>query len=104
MTPANPAILQKEGVEIALITDHPVIPEQYLPLCGGLAVREGLPYEEALKALTIIPAKICGIADRVGSITPGKDADLVLFRDDPLTVAAKPAAVFAMGRLVRQAL
>ena len=104
LTPANPAILQKEGVEIALITDHPVIPEQYLPLCGGLAVREGLPYEEALKALTIVPAKICGIADRVGSITPGKDADLVLFRDDPLTVAAKPAAVFAMGRLVRQAL
>lgn len=104
LTPANPAILQKEGVEIALITDHPVIPEQYLPLCGGLAVREGLPYEEALKSLTIVPAKICGIADRVGSITPGKDADLVLFRDDPLTVAAKPAAVFAMGRLVRKAL
>lgn len=100
LTPANPAILQKEGVEIALITDHPVIPEQYLPLCGGLAAREGLPYEEALKAMTIVPAKICGLDDRIGSITPGKDADLVLFRDDPLTVAAKPVAVFAMGKTV----
>ncbi|HJD23064.1 MAG TPA: amidohydrolase [Firmicutes bacterium] len=101
LTPASPALLRQEGVEqIAIITDHPVIPEQYLPLCAGLAVREGLPYEEALRAITITPARICKISDRVGSIAVGKDADLVLFRQDPLTVAAKPAAVFAMGRRI----
>ena len=101
LTPATPARLREAGVEIAIITDHPVIPEQYLPLCAGLAVREGLPYDEALKAITLYPARILGIADRVGSLTPGKDADLVLFREDPLTVAARPAAVFAAGRRVR---
>lgn len=101
LTPANPAILHQAGVQLAIITDHPVIPAQYLPLCAGLAVREGLPYETALRAVTLTPAEICGIADRVGSITPGKDADLVLFRDDPLTVAAKPQWVMAGGRLYR---
>lgn len=100
LTPANPGILYKAGAEIAIITDHPVIPIQYLPLCAGLAVREGLPYEQALRAITIVPARICGIDSRVGSITPGKDADLVLFSQDPLTVAAKPIAVFAGGRRV----
>lgn len=98
LTPANPGILQRAGVKTAIITDHPVIPVQYLPLCAGLAVREGLPYEEALRAITLTPAEIAGIADRVGSVTPGKDADLVLFRTDPLTVAAKPEAVVAGGK------
>ena len=59
-------------MDIAIITDHPVIPEQYLPLCAGLAVREGLPYQEALKAITIGPARLLGIAERVGSLTPGR--------------------------------
>ena len=72
LTPATPARLREAGVEIAIITDHPVIPEQYLPLCAGLAVREGLPYDEALKAITLYPARILGIADRVGSLTPGE--------------------------------
>lgn len=100
LTPATPARLFEAGVDIAIITDHPVIPEQYLPLCAGLAVREGLPYQEALKAITIGPARLLGIAERVGSLTPGKDADMVLFREDPLTVAARPEAVFAAGRQV----
>ena len=101
LTPRNPGILHQAGVRIALINDHPVIPQQYLPLCAGLAVREGLPYEAALEAITIGPARICGIDGRVGSITVGKDADLVLFGEDPLTVAAKPLAVFAAGKQVR---
>ena len=100
LTPASPAKLFAAGVETAIITDHPVIPEQYLPLCAGLAVREGLPYEAALQAITLVPARICGIDDRVGSITPGKEADLVLFREDPLTVAAKPAAVMIGGKWI----
>ncbi|MDD4546327.1 MAG: amidohydrolase family protein, partial [Oscillospiraceae bacterium] len=64
------------------------------------AVREGLPYEQAVRAITLTPAEICGIDDRVGSITPGKDADLVVFGDDPLTVTAKPSVVFCGGRRV----
>ena len=75
-----------------------MIPLQYLGVCAGLAVREGLPYEEALRAITISPARICGLDDRVGSIRPGKDADLVLFRDDPLTIAARPVCVIAGGK------
>ena len=100
LTPASPALLCQAGVDIAIITDHPVIPEQYLPLCAGLAVREGLSYDEALRAITIGPARILGIEGRVGSLTVGKDADLVLFREDPLTIAARPEAVIAGGRRV----
>ncbi len=100
LTPAAPGILNQAGVEISIVTDHPVIPEQYLPVCAGLAVREGLAYEQALAAITIQPARMCHIDDRVGSITPGKDADLVLFDCDPLTIAAKPKAVFAGGKRV----
>ncbi|HBT64095.1 MAG TPA: amidohydrolase [Ruminococcaceae bacterium] len=98
LTPTNPVILHNAGVEIAIITDHPVIPESYLSLCAGLAVREGLPYDQALRAITLTPSQICGIDDRIGSITPGKDADLVLFANDPLTITAKPIAVFCKGK------
>lgn len=98
LTPRCPALLHGAGVDIAIVTDHPVIPQQYLTLCAGLSVKEGLPHEEALRAITLSPARICGIDHRVGSITPGKDADMVLFSEDPLTVMAKPFAVFCGGR------
>ena len=101
LTPRSAGILQRAGVEVAIITDHPVIPIQYLPLCAGLAVREGMDREAALRAITVNPAKICGIADRVGSIDVGKDADFILFREDPLSLAAKPEAVFLNGERVR---
>ncbi|MBR5135142.1 MAG: amidohydrolase [Clostridia bacterium] len=100
LTPASPALLHKAGVKLALITDHPVIPLQYLGVCAGLAVREGLPKDVALKAITTDAADILGIADRVGSLTVGKDADIVLFREDPFTVAAKPIAVFVNGQKI----
>ncbi|NLP47605.1 MAG: amidohydrolase [Clostridiales bacterium] len=96
-TPATPGILSKAGVTTAIITDHPIIPIQYLALCAGLAVREGMDYNKALEAITCLPAKICGIFDRVGSIEVGKDADLLLFDQDPLTLAAKPKKVFIDG-------
>ena len=99
-TPANVGILNRAGVKTAIVTDHPETPLQYLPLTAGLAVREGMEHMQALRAITIEPAEICGIADRVGSIAPGKDADLVLFDCDPLTLAAKPKMVFAMGERV----
>ncbi len=99
-TPATPGIISKAGVKTAIITDHPVIPIQYLPLCAGLAVREGMDYMEALKAITINPAQICKIDDRVGSLEVGKDADMSLFDCDPLTVAAKPKLVVMDGEVV----
>lgn len=80
----TPRILHEAGVKIAIMTDSPVIPEQYLALCAGLAARSGLDEMEALKAITINPAEIVGIADRVGSIEVGKDADIVIFDGNPL--------------------
>lgn len=99
-TPACPGILSSHGILTAIVTDHPVVPIQYLPMCAGLAVREGMDHEEALKAITINPAKICGIDSRVGSIEKGKDADLIFFREDPLSMTAKPEMVIAGGSVV----
>lgn len=99
-TPANPGLLNKAGVKVCIITDHPEVPIQYLPLCAGIAVRDGMDHTEALKAITIYPAEIAGISDRVGSIEVGKDADLVLYRGDPLTVAAKPDCVIIGGKVI----
>ncbi|MDR3344659.1 MAG: amidohydrolase [Oscillospiraceae bacterium] len=96
--PGNPGILCTAGVRTAIITDHPETPAQYLPLTAGLAVREGMAWADALRAITLTPAEILGIADRVGSLEPGKDADIVLFACDPLTVAAKPVQVYAGGK------
>lgn len=80
----TPAILHKAGVPFAIITDDPVITIEALPLSAGLAVRYGLPEEEAWKAITIYPATYTGIGQRVGSLEPGKDADIVLWNGDPL--------------------
>lgn len=95
-------ILVKSGVPIALCTDHPVIPIQYLPLSAGIAVAAGLPEENALYAMTLGAARILGVADRVGSLEVGKDADLLIYRDDPLkTIGVKPVCVIAGGRQVK---
>ena len=80
----TPAVLHKAGVEISIITDANVIPLENLPMCAGLAVDAGLPMEEGWKAITINPAKQIGVADRVGSLEVGKDADVVIWTKDPL--------------------
>lgn len=77
-------ILHRAGLKVSIITDSPVIPEQNLPMCAGLAAQGGLPMEEAWKAITINPAESLGIADRVGSLEPGKDGDVVIWTADPL--------------------
>lgn len=100
LTPACPGILAETNVRITIVTDHPVIPIQYLPVCAGLAVREGLNREEALRAITINPAQICHIDDRVGSLEIGKDADFSIFREDPLQISTKPEMVFVSGKRV----
>ena len=85
------AVLHKAGVPISIITDEPVTPLRWLPLCAGLAASEGLPYEEAWKAITINPATQMGIADRVGSLEAGKDGDVVIWTADPLTTVGARA-------------
>ena len=100
----TPAVMVAAGIETAIITDSPVIPLCYLPLCAGLAVKSGLPEEEAWKAITINPARITGIADRVGSLEPGKDADVAIFRGNPLMdVSCTTVATIINGKIVHQA-
>ena len=76
---AGPYVLWKAGVKIAMHTDAPVISQKWLRLCAALAMRYGIPEEEALKMVTRNAAEIARVSDRVGSIEIGKDADLVLF-------------------------
>ena len=80
----TPGILAAAGIQVSIITDAPVIPQQYLPLCAGLAVKAGMDPFKALQAITINPAKHIGIEDRVGSLEAGKDADIVLTDGDPM--------------------
>ena len=97
----TPRILQEAGVLIAIITDSPVVPLQYLTLVAGLAVKSGLKEEEAWKAITINAAKITGIDDRVGSIKEGKDADIVIFEGNPLrNIDSKPKKVIINGKII----
>ena len=96
-------ILNRAGVCTAITTDHPVSVIQSLPLCAGLAVKAGLPMEEGLKAITINPAIICGVADRVGSLAPGKDADIAIFDGNPLEIATTTLYTIIDGKIVYDA-
>lgn len=80
----TPGILAKAGIPVSIITDAPVIPQQYLPLCAGLAVKAGMDPFQALQAITINPACHIGVERRIGSLEKGKDADIVLADGDPL--------------------
>ena len=100
----TPAVLHHAGVPISIITDAPVIPLQYLPMCAGLAVKSGLDYEEGWRAITINPAVQTGIGDRVGSLEPGKDGDIVIWGDDPLKILGAESAVTIIdGKIVYEA-
>jgi len=97
----TPRVMYEAGIRFGIITDSPVVPLGYLTLCAGLAVKAGLPQEAAWRAITINPASIIGIADRVGSIKEGKDADLVLFRGNPLTdIGYKTVMTIVDGNIV----
>ncbi|HHU92662.1 MAG TPA: amidohydrolase [Halanaerobiaceae bacterium] len=96
----TPGILAKAGVRVAIMSDHPVVPTENLPIYAALAVKEGMPEEETLKAITINPAIILGIEDRVGSIEAGKDADIVIFDGHPLNIQSKVKGVFINGERV----
>ena len=101
---ATPGDLSRAGVKVSIITDSPVIPLQNLPMCAALAAQGGMDREEAWKAITINPAQSIGIADRVGSLEPGKDADIVIWTADPMTaVGAESYTTFVDGKIVYQA-
>ncbi len=93
-------ILNEAGVMTAITTDHPVSLIQSLPICAALAVKAGLKEEEALKSITIYPAQICGVEERVGSLKVGKDADIVIYDGNPLLVATKTLCTIIDGRIV----
>ena len=96
----TPGVLAAAGCQVSIITDSPVIPQEYLPLCAGLAVQAGMDPFAALQAITINPAKHAGIADRVGSLETGKDADIVITDGCPFEVSTKVKHVFIDGRAV----
>jgi len=86
---ANPGKLASAGVTIAITTDHPVVPINFLAHQAALSVKHGLDRDSALRALTINPARIAGIDGRLGSIEAGKDADVVIWSGDPLDVLSR---------------
>ena len=97
----NPALLARAGVKVAICTDHPETPIQYLPLCAAMAVRGGMAEEEALAAITCNPAQIAGLDHRLGTLTPGKDADIVVTSGHPFDWNGTVKAVFLEGKRVK---
>ncbi len=95
-------ILNKEGICTAITTDHPVSMIQFLPICAGLAVKSGLLPQEGLRSITINAARICGVSDRVGSLEPGKDGDVVIFDGNPLEVFTSALCTIIEGKVVYQ--
>lgn len=93
------AFLAKAGVKVAIMTDHPVTPIQYLPILAALVVREGMEEEEALKAITINAAEILGVADRIGSLEVGKDADVIVLNGYPLDWRTRVELVIVNGEI-----
>jgi imidazolonepropionase-like amidohydrolase len=96
----NPGILARAGVKIAITTDHPVVPVNFLVHQATLAVKEGLDAETALRSITLNPAEIMSLDDRVGSLRPGLDADIVIWSGDPLDVMSRALRVYVAGREV----
>ncbi|HEX4289599.1 MAG TPA: amidohydrolase [Trebonia sp.] len=99
-TLANPGVLAAAGITVAIATDHPVVPVHLLILQAALAVREGMDRQEALRAVTINPAAIMRVSDRIGSLAPGKDADLVIWSGDPFDVMSRAEVAYIGGREV----
>ena len=100
---STPAVLTAAGCHVSIITDSSVIPQQYLPLCAGMAIKAGMDPFDALKAITLNPAEHIGVADRVGSLEVGKDADLVITAGSPFEVLTEVKAVFIDGVRIEQA-
>ena len=96
----TPGILAAAGISVSIITDASVIPQEYLSMCAGLAVKAGMDPFEALRAITINPAKHLGVQNQIGSLEVGKDADIVLTEGDPLFTDSAVKMVFLNGKAV----
>ncbi|PAE40030.1 amidohydrolase [Bacillus sp. 7884-1] len=92
--------LTNNGVEVSITTDHPYTPIQYLNICAGIAVREGLSEQKALEGITILPARNLRLDTHLGSIDVGKEADLVLWSHHPFHYLAKPKWTMIGGEIV----
>ena len=101
MTIESPNVLTMRGVKVAICTDHPEVPIQHLPLCAAMAVKGGMNPELALAAITINAAQIAGIDRRVGSLTPGKDADILVTSGHPINLLSRVLAVIVDGKRIR---
>lgn len=99
----TPGILNKEGITVAIMTDHPVTRIQDLVICAAFAAREGLGVEEGLKAITINAAKICKVNDRIGSLEVGKDADIAIFDGHPMDIFTRTLYTIINGEIVYRA-
>ena len=97
----TPGILAAAGCQVSIITDAPVTPQQYLPICAGFAVKAGMDPYEALKAITINPAKHLGVADRVGSLEVGKDGDVVVYDGSPFEISSQLKLVVINGERIK---
>lgn len=93
-------LLAGAGILTAITTDHPVSKIQFLPICAGLAVKSGMDLEEGLRAITVNAAKICGVDDRLGSLVPGKDADIAVFTGNPMEVFTETLYTLIDGKIV----
>ena len=100
LSPENAALLAKSGVKVAVCTDHSEVPIEYLPISVGICMKNGLPFDDALLSVTRNAAEAAGIADRVGSIETGKDADLTLFDGNPFEVMSSPSMVMINGEII----
>ncbi|AXX27861.1 amidohydrolase [Actinosynnema pretiosum subsp. pretiosum] len=96
----TPGVLARAGVKVAITTDHPVIPINFLVHQATLAVKEGMDRTTALESITTNPAAILGLDDRVGALKPGLDGDVVIWSGDPLDVMSRATKVFVSGREV----
>ena len=99
-----PRVLEEAGIPFAMMTDHPVIPIQFLPVQAGLAVREGLSEETALRSITRYAAEIVGIQDRVGTLEAGKDADVAVFDGHPFDYRTHCVLTLINGKVVHNTL
>lgn len=96
----TPKALIDKGIKVAITTDHPVVTIDNLPLCAAMAMKEGITFNEALEAITINPAEIIGIDERVGSLKEGKDGDLVILNGSPFEIATKTIYTIINGEVV----
>ncbi len=97
---ANPAVLVEAGVKVSLVTDHPFLDSRYFMAYAGVAHKHGLSFEDTLRAITLTPAESIGVADRVGSLSPGKDADFIVLSGEPFSYRSPILATYIAGEEV----